>query len=74
MDDPLQVTQYTVRELSYHKHKNWNISLKINDRMSAWSMLTAGMSARDIAQHFQRPESTISRLLNRFRHTGNIAD
>ena len=23
MDDPPQVTQYTVRELSYRKHKNW---------------------------------------------------
>ena len=37
-------------------------------------MLTSGMSARDVAQHFQRHESTISRLLNRFQQTGNVAD
>ena len=33
-----------------------------------------GMSARDVARHFQRHESTISRLLNRFHQTGNVAD
>ena len=38
------------------------------------SMLTVGMSARDVARHFQRHESTISRLLNRFQQTGNVAD
>ena len=32
------------------------------------------MSARDVARHFQRHESTISRLLNRFQQTGNVAD
>ena len=37
-------------------------------------MLTAGMSARDVARHFQRHESTVSRLLNRFQQTGNVAD
>ena len=37
-------------------------------------MLTAGMSARDVARHFQRYESTISRLLNRFQQTGTVAD
>ena len=36
-------------------------------------MLSAGMSARDVARHFQRHESTISRLLNRFQQTGNVA-
>ena len=36
--------------------------------------LTAGMSARDVARHFQRNESTISRLLNRFQQTANVAD
>ena len=36
-------------------------------------MLTAGMSARDVAQHFERHESTRSRLLNRFQQTGNVA-
>ena len=32
------------------------------------------MSARDVARHFQRHESTISRLLNRFQQTENVAD
>ena len=59
-------------------------SLKINDGTSDWNefkqreraidMLTAGMAARDVARHFQRHESTISRLLNRFQQTGNVAD
>jgi transposase len=58
--------------------------LKINDGASAWndvratsraiSMLTAGMSARDVAQHFQCNESTICRLRNRFQQTRNVAD
>ena len=43
-------------------------------RERAIGMLTAGMSARDVAWHFQRHESTISRLLNRFQQTGNVAD
>ena len=37
-------------------------------------MLTAGMSATYIARHFQRHESTISQLLNRFQKIGNVAD
>ena len=37
-------------------------------------MLTAGMSARDVARHFQHHETTLSRLLNRFQQTGNVAD
>ena len=37
-------------------------------------MLTAGMSATDVARHFQCHESTISRPLNRFQQTGNVAD
>ena len=37
-------------------------------------MLTTSMSARDIAWHFQRHESMICRLLNRFQQTGNVAD
>ena len=37
-------------------------------------MLTAGMSAKDDARHFQHHESTISRLLNRFQQTGNVVD
>ena len=38
-------------------------------RFAEWviSMLT-------VARHFQRHESTISRLLNRFQQTGNVAD
>ena len=40
----------------------------------AIGMLTAGMLAGDVAQHFQRHESTISRLLNKFQQTGNVAD
>ena len=43
-------------------------------RERAIGVLTAGMSARDVARHFQRDESTIRRLLNRFQQTGNVAD
>ena len=32
------------------------------------------MSARDVARHFKRHESTICRLLNRFQQTRNVAD
>ena len=80
----LQVKQYTVRELSYRKHKNWKkksrkpmmgrrSGMTFEQRERAISMLTAGMSARDVARHFQRHESTINRLLNRFQQTGNVA-
>ena len=41
-------------------------------RESAIGMLNTGMLARDVARHFQRHESTISRLLNRFQQTGNV--
>ena len=40
----------------------------------AIGMLTAGMPARDVAWHFQRHKSTISRLQNRFQQTGNVTD
>ena len=40
--------------------------MPFEQRERAIGMLTAGMSARDVAQQFQRHESTISRLLNRF--------
>ena len=43
-------------------------------RERAIGMLTAGLSAREVARHFQRHESTISQLLNRFQQTGNVAD
>ena len=48
--------------------------MTFDQRERAIGMLTAGMSARDVARHFQRHESTISRLLNRFLQTGNVAD
>ena len=48
--------------------------MTFEQRERAIVMLTAGMSARDVAWHFQRHESTISRLLNRFQQTGNFAD
>ena len=48
--------------------------MTFEQRERAIDMLTAGMSARDVAWHFQRHESTISRLLNRFHLTGNVAD
>ena len=86
-DDPQRVTQYTVRELSYRKHKNWkkifenqcqtSFHIGLEWRLSyarVIGMLTAGMSARDVARHFQRNESTICQLLNRFQQTGNVVD
>ena len=35
---------------------------------------TASMSARDVARHFQLHKSALSRLVNRFQQTGNVAD
>ena len=46
---------------------SFQVGLEQGER--AIGMLTAGISAT----HFQRHESTISRLLNRFRQTGNVA-
>ena len=43
-------------------------------RERAIGMLTAGMSAKDVARHFQRHKSTVSRLLNIFQQTWNVAD
>ena len=48
--------------------------MTLEQRERAIGMLTTGMSARDVARHLQRHESTISRLLNRFEQTGNVAD
>ena len=84
-NDLPRVTRYTVRELSYRQHKNWKKKSMSNaiprwpgmmfeQRERAIGMLTAGMSARDAARHFQRYKSIISRLLNRFKQTGNVAD
>ena len=48
--------------------------MTFEQRERAIGMLTAGISARNIAQHFKRHESTIGRLLNRFQQPGNVAD
>ena len=48
--------------------------MTFEQREKAIGILAAGISARDVARHFQRHESTISRLLNRFQQTGNVAD
>ena len=47
--------------------------MTFEQRERAIGMRTAGMSARYVARHFQRHESTISRLLNRFQQNGNVA-
>ena len=49
-------------------------AMTFEKRERAISMLTTGMSARDVARHFQRHQSTISRLLNRFQQTGTDPD
>ena len=49
-------------------------AMTFEQRERVIGMLTAGLSARDVARHFQRHESTISRLLSRFQQTGNVAD
>ena len=48
--------------------------MTFEQRERAIDMLTAGMSARDVVRHFQRHESTISQLLNRFQQTGTDPD
>ena len=48
--------------------------MTFEQREGAIGMLTAGMSTRDVAWHFQHHESTISQLPNRFQQTGNISD
>ena len=48
--------------------------MTFEQRERAISMLTAGMSARDIAGHFKCHETAIGRLRNRFQRTGNVAD
>ena len=48
--------------------------MTFEQRERAIGMLTAGISARDVARHFQRHESTISRLLNKFQQTANVGD
>ena len=48
--------------------------MTFEQRERAIGILTAGMLARDDAWNFQRHESTLSRLLNRFQQTGNVGD
>ena len=48
--------------------------MTFDQRERAIGMLTAGMSARDVARHFQCHESSISRLLNRIQQIGIVAD
>ena len=48
--------------------------MTFEQRERAIDMLTAGMSARDVARHFQRHESTMRRQLNRFQQTWNVSD
>ena len=48
--------------------------MTFEQRERAIDMLTPGMSARDVAWHFQRYESTISRRLNGFQQTGNVVE
>ena len=47
--------------------------MTFEQRERAIGMLTAFMSAIDVVGK-RRHESTISRLLNRFQQTGNVAD
>ena len=58
-------------KIKCHSTSAW---MMFEQRERAIGMLTDDMSARDVARHFQRHESTISRLLNRFQQTGNVAD
>ena len=48
--------------------------MTFEQRERAIGMLTACMSARDVARHFKSHESTKSRLLNIFQQAGNVAD
>ena len=48
--------------------------MTFEQRERAIGMPSADMSPRDVSRHFQRHQSTIRRLLNRFQQTGNVAD
>ena len=69
----LIVSTKTGKKIFENQCQRW-LGTTFEQRERAIGMLTAGISARDIAWHFQCHESTISRLLNRFQQTGNIAD
>lgn len=68
-----------------HKLRNLKNVLKISNgtlhpgktlekRQRAVDMFMAGILARDVARHFNRDESTISRLRQLLQQTGNVAD
>lgn len=46
----------------------------LEKRQRAVDMFMAGILARDVARHFNRDESTISRLRQLLQQTGNVAD
>ena len=48
--------------------------LTLEQRQRVVGMLTAGVAVRGNARHFGVHKSTISRLKNKFRHTGTVAD
>ena len=48
--------------------------MTFEQREKAIGMLTASMSARDVARHFRCHKLKISQLLNRFQQTGNVVD
>ena len=45
-----------------------------NEASQAVGMLQAGKVERAVAGHFNVSQSVISRLWNRFQHTGNVAE
>lgn len=49
-------------------------SLSLNDRLLALGMLEAGRSTRFVAEQFNVNQSTVVRLQQRYRETGNAAD
>jgi len=48
--------------------------MTLEERQRAIGMLHAGMTARAVARHFNRHESTISRFRNRLRETERVND
>jgi len=48
--------------------------MTLEERQRAVGMLHAGMTAKGVARHFNRHESTISRLRNCLRETGRVND
>ena len=81
-NDPTRVTQYTIQEFSYPKHKNWKKIFENQWRGVGleWclsnvrepSVCLSLACRQDVTRHFQCEKSTISRLLNRFQQTRNV--